>query len=148
MILDGDQHKLEQYVVTIADLMGLKDWRFQVKVSEITSDHVLSRNTEAGATIEPLWANKSAVITFAPNWHERGPEDVRESVVHELVHAHLSHYTWMVGTLEKQLGALAFGVFEDAMHIVDEYTTEAISIAWAETLPLPIEYADHVEESD
>lgn len=139
LIFGGNVADLEQYVVTMADEMGLRTWRFQVKVGEIASDHVLRSTQEAGAQIEPLWANRSAVITLAPNWSERPPEDLRETVCHEMVHAHLSQFTWTVNMIEDALGTSAFQVFEQAMHIADEYATEAIAIAWAERLPLPVE---------
>lgn len=83
-----DRRALKAYVRELADLMGLRDWDFNVVIGDPTAD--LPGVDCASASIECVDGRKYAVITFA-DWVRQGsPEDIRDTVCHELIHAHLN----------------------------------------------------------
>lgn len=83
-----DRKELTRYVRHIADEMGLRDWGFTIRISDPAED--VDGVDYAFASIEPVDGRKYAVITFDPETRDQPPLEIRDTVCHELVHAHLN----------------------------------------------------------
>lgn len=124
----ADDHELTRYVRHIADLLDLRDWDITVKVG--TSEDALGECL-------PVYGQRRATISLCSTWQEMTPEDVRSTVVHELIHCHLAALTHLLDSvaaevLHKQVGAM----LTTAVSLELEYATDAIACAAAKTLPL------------
>ena len=85
-----DRKELARYVRHIADEMGLRDWTFEVKVGDPDEEDEIPNCDDALASIECVDGRKFAIITFVPDSRKQPPEELRDTVVHELIHAHLN----------------------------------------------------------
>ena len=84
-----DRRELERYVRWVANEMGLRDWTLQVAVAKkIKRSPKTPDGQEWGATCCPTPGRKFALITFAAERRDDDLEDLRVTVVHELVHCH------------------------------------------------------------
>lgn len=84
-----DRKALSHYVRSIADEMGLRDWSFEVEIGEADVD-LPWETISADASIECVDGRKFATITFPDDTRERPRDELRETVCHELIHAHLN----------------------------------------------------------
>lgn len=122
---------LGRYIRQLADMMGLKDWSF-----ELVYYPPLDGKNEAA--IECRHGQKHVKLMFDQDLPAWDPEKIRSVVVHELVHPHF-HAAWasIEEDLAKVLGAAHqpfFAAFDRNM----EYGIDAVAQSWAEWLPLPI----------
>lgn len=138
MIFDGDTGELRRYIRHLADLMGLRDWWFELVIEPLARDEPDMPSSMPLAQIDCAFGRKYAKITFVPGWESGGPEQVRMVAVHELVHAHLSLMGWIADNVHDAIGNIAFNVFRSSLHDAEELAVDAIATAWAERLPLPI----------
>lgn len=136
-ILDGDRDALGRYVRDMADLMGLRDWTVGIASDPPEDD-------EANASVEVTFGRRYAMIKFSATWTERAPEEMRQTVVHELAHCHLWSMNQRICDLHNLLGTGTYEVMEKAYRENLELAIDAIAQAWAETLPLPVK-ADESE---
>lgn len=118
------------YIRTVADLMGLRDCRIRLNPLPIDPD-----SGNAGGC-QPTYGRRSARISLLDAYEDA--EELRNTVVHELLHVHLEPIQWHVNGLEPILGQPAFQVFDDAVKDQLEVAVDSITECWAETLPLPV----------
>lgn len=139
MILNGDRGRLGAYIRDIADLMQLRDWT--VVMMSTAPD-----NPKLFAAVERLHGRKWANFYIQDDWTHATPERMRQTVVHELLHLHIDPA--VKGTLNAVADQVTPAVSEVITNVMDErveYAVDAIAEAWAMSLPLPVEYAEHVE---
>jgi len=118
-----------EYCRTLADLMDLKDWHVTTVVGKVADDEL--------ATCEAIYGQRRARITLAESWESMTAEDLRSTLVHELVHCHLAFVDHLVHTAcEVALSRQAFKVFEAAYTLEVENATDALSLVLAKGLPL------------
>jgi hypothetical protein len=118
------------YVRQLADLCDLRDWELHVIVGGVEEDTL--------ATCEPTFGQRRAKINITETWHDLPEDELRSTVVHELVHCHLGALDHLVS----QLGAAVLDepagkVFDAAYSHQVEYATDALSLVIARGLPLP-----------
>lgn len=118
---------VDVYVRLLGDAMGLKDWEF------VVSDEPADDGTIA--EISCTFGQRHAIIYLCENWLELDLPMQRETLVHEMVHAHLSQMRHMMEGLFAEVKGGKMGVV--SMHLLEEYATENIAQAWAALLPLP-----------
>lgn len=134
---DTDEHEqsvldeAELYIKSLAQAMGLGGWTFKVD-EEVSTDGTL-------AEIECVYGQRHAVVFLAKDWATMSPTDKRDTLVHELLHAHLSGLMYLVNDLLKVAGKKAAAYGGAAWHLHEEYTVEALAQAWAPMLPEPKE---------
>jgi hypothetical protein len=139
---------LGHYIRWIADEMGLRDWTFDLIIAE--PDPPANRDPEGkgvfGATCEPCPGRKQATLTFAP-WKRNVPkEELRETVVHELVHCHFfGLWDTMRRDLLQTLGQGEYDIFIAGSERQMEYGVDAVAQALAKQMPL-IEWSNTGEE--
>lgn len=119
---------LKRYVREIADQMGLKDWRIDLPDELPPDDQMGNCATSNGQRL--------AVIRLAD--HGDDAEELRNTVVHELLHAHMMPLRYPLVHLEPIIGSnlydMAYSDYYDHM----ETAVDGIATAWAETFPLPV----------
>lgn len=121
--------KLDQYVRKVADAMGLRDWRLDVKGEPPEYAYAQCRPTDG---------QRHAELRFGSDFEALEPERRRAIVVHELVHCHIAQLQWQVEKdLERHLGPSTDRVFFDSFRRNVEYAVDAIAEALAPHLPLP-----------
>jgi hypothetical protein len=130
VVLDGDIDALGNYMLDMAKRIGLSDWRLVISVG--TMD-----NPEHGAEVQTHSGSKTANITLREDWPELSPEDLRELVVHELVHLHTKPIKDVLWNKREMLGSIVTGLIYDEMDTHEEYAVDLISRIWARELPLP-----------
>jgi hypothetical protein len=120
---------LFEYVRHLADLMDLRDWHIVTTVGKVADDEL--------ATCEPVYGQKRASITLTDKWAELSSEDLRSTVVHELIHCHLSFVDHLASTVgEAALSKQANKVWEAAYSLEVEHATDALSLVLAKYLPV------------
>lgn len=122
----------------LADSMGLRDWRLQLKwePSEVGED----------PDIGPTWARCQVMeqLTTTTIWVCEGylglhkAEKIR-TMAHELIHAHLDTlYNIGDRTVQKYMGQGMYDLFSEEFHRTIEKITDLMAVAWSSTLePMP-----------
>lgn len=129
-LMDGDLHVLAEYVREIADKMGLRDWTIHVRQEPVD-------DSDACADIEIIQGRRSAFLRFDSGWSIGKKEELRNTVIHELLHAHTKPMQWVVNSTQDLLGIPVFSVINNAYSDAEEIAIDSIATAWAEALPLP-----------
>jgi hypothetical protein len=139
-IFGGKKADLDQYVRGIADLCGLRDWTIRVDTSASpTGDNHLYQQGETGATAAIPHGRKYITITLRDDWMQERPDDLRQTIVHELMHAHSEPMAWAFNNLQSVTGGgVLFQTLDCAFDDAHEMMVDAVATAWAEALPLPV----------
>ena len=129
--MDDAQHAAySAYVRQLADLMELRDWRFDTEIT-------VPRNPNWAASCGITYGRRHACITIAPDTLTKPPESIRQTIVHELVHCHTTPIRDQLDNVEEHLGKSAYTTIHNATTDVLELATEALANAIAPFLPLP-----------
>lgn len=121
---------MAQYVIDRAQELGLRDWRIEVERQGRTGERVL-------AHAEVTYGRRCITITLGELFWEESAEDQRDTVVHELLHAHLDGPAAVVRDMGQQLGDFISSVLEDNHKRQTELACDAIATAIARHFPLP-----------
>lgn len=84
-----DTQRLADYVRLVADRLALMDWEFIVRIGEPEIALPWGLNQPV-ASIECVDGRKLAYLTFIESTRVQPAEEIRHTVVHELIHAHLN----------------------------------------------------------
>jgi hypothetical protein len=113
----------------IADEIELRDWTITLADEPCDSDYT--------AKINCIEGRKHAVIAFNPEFREMDPDDQRQTIIHELVHAHHAICWRMVQSdLIQPLGQETYNIFADSYRRGMEYCVDAVADALAKHMPL------------
>lgn len=124
-----DDVALHRYIHDLCERMGLRDWDVSIIESEPDPEHDAECHTIYGA--------KRARLRISESLREYSPEKQRRIIVHELVHPHLDNLYESFKTLQGHLHRDAYDLLEQAVRRDLEFAVDGISVAWAESLPLP-----------
>jgi hypothetical protein len=135
-----DRRAFGGYMRGVADMMGLRDWEFDIHF-DADPDDVPYEDDEGTlrtlAYINPTPGRKHAAVHVSPDMREWDAEKIRMIVCHELVHCHLAALQNLV---ENDLNGMCGQPFEELFRrqgrIHLEYGVDGIASAWAESLPL------------
>jgi hypothetical protein len=84
-----DRRELERYIRYVADEMGLRDWTLTVNtLKRLKRANRTPDGNEWGAICAPVPGRKCATLTFTDARRDDSLDDLRQTVVHELVHCH------------------------------------------------------------
>ena len=116
---------LTTYVRTLADAMGLADWKVDIR------DEACDEQYDAYVTIVP--GAKWALIELQPRFLEKSDDEQRHTLVHELMHLHF----------DECHGVLKRNLEDDPMHRVIEnehlnfmeHGVDAVAAAISKLLP-------------
>lgn len=124
-----DRAELERYVRAIADELELRDWTIAI------ADDPCDDETEG--TADCVYGQRHLTIALHRHFRERHPFDQRETIVHELIHAH-TKVCWQMVQLDlaELIGKPAYYVFCDSFRRAMEYSIDALSKAIARHMPV------------
>ena len=121
----------EQYLRTLADQMGLRDWRIEL------SDEYPEKE-DAAAQVNCVYGRKLAHIRLAKEWGTYSKEEQRHYLVHELVHPHIEPMFCMVeNDMKGVLGNQAYEVLIWPYRRTMEFTVDGLASVIASFIPLP-----------
>lgn len=132
-IREGDEccprcTRLADYVRVCADLVGLRDWEFQVAHGEPLIEG-------ASCTIDLVPGRRIARLRVAGDLEG---EDLRHGVAHELGHALCAN---LMDTVREgardELGGAAYRVYLGSVDREHERLTDSLAVALGPVLPLP-----------
>jgi hypothetical protein len=124
-----DRKALGEYVRWVANELELRDWVIELDRSPCDLDC-------AGYAL-CIDGQRHITIALAAGFRDYPPAEQRETIVHELLHAHTEACWRMVQTdLAEPLGKIAYYVFCDSYRRAMEYQVDALSKAIAPRLPL------------
>lgn len=125
---------LAAYTRELADLVGLRDWTVNLEIRDVESEEEFS-----GKQFVP-WGAQRVDITLSPKWDTWSAEDLRVTLVHELVHCHLVRmmWSWNGALLDLAKDKHLRKALDRDFHTNHEMATETIATAWARALPLPV----------
>lgn len=141
MILNGEFDELGNYVRHMADLMGLCAWHIDLATPEYVfiDNHASQPGVSGMASCQVGHGSQRARIEIHADWSAWTPEQLRETVVHELLHCHTAKMLWAFQNVNTILGDGAiFSSLENAFDDAHEMTVDAIARVWCEELPLPL----------
>lgn len=118
------------YVGTLADRMGLQDWRIIVMPDPPPGDV----DGDGGALSVVIYGRKVVKLWFAT---PDSPEELRHWVVHELLHCHAALLDWNANSIKRALSDQVFHVWRGGFEDATELMIDGIAMAWAEMVPLP-----------
>lgn len=119
---------LLHYIRWMADAMGLRDWT--VALGDSPCDNKLS------AQCSCTNGQKHVTISVCADFRGMPIDEVRETIVHELVHAHFEPCWQQVrADLLEHLGQATYNVFVDSFRRNMEYSVDGISRAIAGHMP-------------
>lgn len=128
-----DRRALNTYIRYVADEMGLRDWTFTIR-------HGLGDEENDGtiARCQPVDGRRHATITFCSDFREHKLADQRNTVVHELIHCHLTLVQWQVERdLKGHLAPAAFTAFFDSFVRNVEHATDSLAGAVEAAVVVP-----------
>lgn len=124
------------YVRWIADEMGLRDWRFEIEWRDPEEDRHVSGHVR-GASCDPVPGRRMATLGFDDGIRKQDPEELRETVVHELVHCHLAPlWAQLRQDLLSPFGQETYDAFLASVERNMEFGVDALSVALAKHMPL------------
>jgi hypothetical protein len=123
-----DRRELQEYVRGIADRLELKDWKFQLATANLKNQC---------AKHHYVYGRKVARIVFHKTIRKEDPEELRQTLCHELIHTHLVGVWDMIirdigGSLESETYDIMIEGFRRQM----EYAVDALADAIAPHMPL------------
>lgn len=135
------EETLARYIRRLADDMGLKDWRFDVRVTDDhpKNDSIVEEDDKRfaiDATCEPIIGQRKATITIGTDVKEIEVEVIRHTIVHELVHCHMADFYehGRKGILDL-VHQTVYDAWMYGFSLTWEHTVDAIAVAWSEKLP-------------
>jgi hypothetical protein len=140
MIFDGDRDQLANYLRDMADLLGLRDWKLYLSSDPppASKERDLGPGEEVAGQCSVVHASKRATIWVSDNWAERDLSDVRETIVHELMHCHMAPIGWCVNNVYSVARSTEAGIIVSEVDDAEEVAVEGIAAAVARLLPLPV----------
>lgn len=125
-----DHKALSAYVRTVADMIGLKDWQIIVD-----RDYLEADDTRA-AICSPVYGRKLGHIQFNRNVRNDRLDEIRNTVVHELIHCHLSQVQSQVECdLDKILPAKADVLFYRSFCRNVEFAVDGLAAGFCDYVP-------------
>lgn len=119
----------------MADQMGLRDWRLQLKWEPANTND----ESDCYARIEVLGDIRCANIWLHEDFASMPEREQRRAICHELIHIHLDPIT-EVGdeSLKDYLGLVGYEMLEHELHRTIERATESMAMHWGPLLdPIP-----------
>lgn len=131
-----DRKALARYVRAVADEMGLRDWTFEIEIGD--ADVELPWETISScASIECVDGRKFATVTFPEDTRHRSREELRDTVAHELIHAHLNPACEIVRVDAKDgFSQATYEVMMAGFRRNIEFAVDGLAEAFAPHMPL------------
>lgn len=117
------------YTRSLAKLMGLGEWELVLDENPACDDCL--------AEIDSTYGQRHAKLSICKQWDTLDADTQRATIVHELLHVHLAHYSQLAFDMLNALDNGSSKAGTAAMNLCEEYVVDAMALAWAPFLPLP-----------
>jgi hypothetical protein len=133
-----DRREFERYVRACADMLELRDWSTRVDWGQPdTPPRVDSATMQWNASSESIPGRKAVVLTFPFECRDWDLDELRQTVAHELLHAHVAPMWEMVRVdLHEHMVQATYDVFADGFRRWLEYGVDAMADIAVKNLPL------------
>ena len=132
MIFDGNRVLLGKYMAYLTDEVGLRDW--SIALSDDPCED------ELAGTCHPIRGRRVASIALNSAWMDADPCDLRETIVHELLHCHTEPITYPLASMRDVVGSVLHDHLETTQSMALEFAVDAIASSFARCLMLPHEW--------
>lgn len=130
LLTELEQADLQAWVDTAKLQLALSDWSITV------SRHETGKDTYASTYIQDH--GDVAIIALSPECRAMTAEELRATLVHELLHPHFQRVTRLAERLiQGELGTRAEAIIDEAVQITEEQAIDRLAYAIARWLPLP-----------
>jgi len=124
------------YIRHLANMMGLRDWEFELKwrADKSTDD---DPDEIEYASCKPTYGRKYAVLAFSHDAVNGDPYTLRNTVVHELVHCHLggAQNIFENEVFDNVNHPQPWNTLWDGFKRQLEYAVDGMATAWAVSMP-------------
>lgn len=118
---------LEEYVRATANLMGLRDWTFQIDCQPCDEG--------IAGQIRCTEGTKFASIMVAADFQDRPMKEQKVIVAHELMHCHTAAMAYTTNMIKGLLQRDVWDLFSKAFEMQLEHCVDAVGVAIADQLP-------------
>ncbi len=131
-----DRKALGRYARDLADKLELRDWTVTIGPGDPGGPE-RADGKRWGACSDSIPGRKYVTVTLTPDCREWSREDLRATVAHELIHAHLAPLMEVIRTdLAGHLAPSTHEVLCDGTTRHMEFAVDALADATAKHLPL------------
>lgn len=123
-----NRHWLEPYLRDLQHRMDLDHWRIELIDQEPEDDC----RAQVWLRKDSRWAR-----ILVGDAYEDDMSELRDSMVHELLHVHINAFDGLFDDVESHLGTPAWDVIEKRRHVELEHLIFALTRVIAPTMPLP-----------
>lgn len=129
---------LGEYLSDLRGALGLRHWVIRVP------DEWPDDAENVFAATDPCVGRFVATIRLGANFWDQDPHDLRDTLVHELLHLHHVRLTDVIrlGEYKSQLGQGLYDHLNDQVRTEAEYMIDALTSIVAPTMPLPPAWPD------
>jgi hypothetical protein len=131
---DAQHAALSDYIREMADRLLLRDWEFELRRE--------SADEGARASISLNYNKNDASVVVCDRWFVRAPDEQRQTITHELLHAQTARLRRVMSRLNDEVGGEAIGYANAAYSEEEEIVVDTLARAIAPLLPLPPEVSD------
>jgi len=132
-----ERKALGRYCREIANKLELRDWWVSTRVDNVGGPQDRYDGKTWAASSNSIPGQKHVMLAFDPGCREWSREELRQTVAHELIHAHLAPMVEMTRVdLEPHLADQAHVLFDAAFTRHLEFAVDALADAVAPHLPL------------
>lgn len=117
------------YVAYAKGELGLRDWTINIRFD-------IPKGDRRGGTNYSYFGRKVADLRFPKNFHKQGANEIRSTIVHELLHCHFAPLVNAADNYKR-----AFKLTKKTAEVHDlmftqnmEYCVDAIATEWADNL--------------
>lgn len=126
--IDAD-HEVSKYGLKMADTLGLSDWSFSFGLLPVSSDSAGENHS--------VYGRKHAYIAIREDYSDLGPEWLAETMIHELLHCHLTPLDHAIESAVELMSAetqrLIHGIFRQNL----EFAVDGIAVSIAPLTTMP-----------
>lgn len=132
-----DRKVLCRYCRDIADKLELRDWWVSTRIGDVGGPQDRYDAKRWGASSESVPGQKHVKLAFSEDCRGWDTRELRQTVAHELIHAHLAPMVEMTRVdLAPHLSNQAHLLFDAAFTRHLEFAVDALADAVAPSLPL------------
>lgn len=130
------QEAFGKYVHDLLGKLGLSSWTIRCVWDEYP-DRAAEGNIQA--EVEPTRARYLASLKLGEEFWDKGPREVRDIVVHELLHLEHASVWFLIDNdpLKEALGATAYAMLSHAMNRELELMVDHLTSTIAPLMPVP-----------
>lgn len=126
---DAEHADLQTYARDLADRLGLKDWEVTIDRSRPPGDALAYVHVQTDV--------HHSLISVGDEFRHCAPEQQRELLTHELLHAHHDRIDTHIMHVQDVIGGQSLDVLRRTIHDDIEQLTDRLARAIAPLLPLP-----------